>query len=128
MNHCCEKCLGFNGNHGGCCQLDDRDFIIGPVSDPDAFLLRIKNKFPGVNIEWKDVFIDFEEGSKLFPERSLYQNPNHYPSLRIDTNHVRKPCIFYNSTLKCCSVYDIRPDMCKSFSCDYLKKVKDNTR
>jgi len=54
MNHCSEKCLGFKGNHGGCCQLDDRDFIIGPVSDPAAFLQRVQNKFSGVKIEWKD--------------------------------------------------------------------------
>jgi len=119
MNHCCEKCLGFEGNHGGCCQLDDRDFILGPVSDPSAFLQRVQNK---------DVFIDYDEGSKMFPERSLYQNPSHYPSLRVDTKHSRKPCIFYNSTLKCCGVYEIRPDMCKIFSCDYLKNIKNNNQ
>jgi len=127
MNHCSEKCLGFAGNHGGCCQLDDRDFMIGPISDPKEFLQRVQTKFSGVPITWKDVFIDYEEGAKMFPERSLYQNPDHYPVLRVDMKHVRKPCIFYNSTLKCCSVYEIRPEICKSFMCSYLKSIKDNT-
>ena len=124
MNHCCEKCLGQVGNHGGCCQIDDRDYIIGPVSDPVLFLQRLKEKYPGIRIEWKDVFIDYEEGSKMFPERFNYQNPAHYPALRVDYNHVRKPCIFYNSILKCCNVYEIRPSMCKNFYCDYLKSVQ----
>ena len=123
MNHCCEKCLGWEGNHGGCCQLDDRDFMMGPVSDPNEFLQRVKNKFTGVKVEWKDVFFDYEEGSKTFPERPIFQNPAHYPALRVDLKHTRKPCIFYNSTLKCCSVYDIRPAMCREFKCDYLKSV-----
>jgi Fe-S-cluster containining protein len=126
MNHCSEKCLGFKDNHGGCCQLDDRDFIIGPVLDANDFLQRVKSKFNGVPVEWKDVFIDYEEGSKMFPERSNYQNPAHYPALRVDNNHVRKPCIFYNSTLKCCGVYEIRPNMCKEFFCPYLKNIKED--
>jgi len=124
MNHCSEKCLGFEGNHGGCCQLDDRDFIIGPIDDSEQFLNRLKLKFSGINVQKEDVFLEYEEGSKLFPERSFYQNPSHYPALRVDNKHVRKPCIFYNSTLKCCSVYEIRPNICKNFSCPYLKGVQ----
>ena len=63
----------------------------------------------------------------MFPERSLYQNPAHYPVLRVDIKHVRKPCIFYNSTLKCCGVYEIRPEICKNFKCSYLKSIEDST-
>ena len=35
---CSQNCMGFRGNSGGCCTLDDRDFIPGPVRDADTFL------------------------------------------------------------------------------------------
>ena len=120
MNHCRENCLGHAGNHGGCCQVDDRDYIIGPINDSEQFLERLRKKFPGIDIQWRDLFLTWEEGSKLFPNKPVYQDPKHYPALRLDMAHKRLPCIFYNSTLKCCSVYEIRPDTCKKFFCPYL--------
>lgn len=124
-DHCRENCLGFKNNHGGCCTIDNRDYIIGPIHDNHEFLDRVRKKFPGIKIEWRDLFLDFEEGSKLFPDRSMYQNPAAYPALRPEINHKRLPCIFYNSILKCCSVYDIRPDTCKKFYCPYLVSLNE---
>lgn len=124
-NPCRDSCLGHSNNHGGCCQLDDRDYIIGPIHDSHEFLDRIRKKFPNLKIEWKDIFLNFEEGSRLFPERSMYQKPEAYPALRPDVYHKRLPCLFYNNTLKCCSVYEIRPNTCRSFICPYLASLNE---
>ena len=122
---CSNSCLGVPNNHGGCCQLDDRDYLIGPIHDNHEFLDRLRKKFPGIKIEWRDIFLNYEEGSKLFPNRPIYQNPAHYPALRVDVLHQRFPCIFYNSALKCCGVYDIRPNTCKKFYCPYLMSLNE---
>lgn len=125
-NPCRDHCLGYTNNHGGCCQLDNRDFIIGPIRDSNEFLERVRKRYPGIKIEWRDVFIDFNEGSKLFPDRPIYQKPDAYPALRVDIFHKRFPCIFYNNILKCCNVYDIRPTTCRSFSCPYLASLNEH--
>ena len=122
---CRTNCLGHPDNHGGCCQLDDRDYFIGPITDSHEFLERVRKKFPGIRIEWNDLFLSYDEGSKLFPDRPQYQMPHHYPALRVDMQHKRLPCIFYNSTLKCCSVYEIRPTTCKNFYCPYLMSLNE---
>lgn len=123
MNHCQKKCLGWEGNHGGCCTVHDRNFIIGPINDTQEFLERLKDRFPGVEIKWEDVFIAYEEGHKLYPEKETWQDPKNYPCLRLNTASQLLPCIFYNSILKCCSVYDIRPTTCRTFFCEYLRKI-----
>lgn len=123
MNHCQHNCLGHKGNHGGCCTIDDRDWIMGPIKDADVFLKRVREKYPNTVIEWKDIFIDYEEGSKLFPDKKNWQSKNNYPCLRI-LNVARLPCIFYNLQLRLCTVYDIRPDTCINFYCEYLLNIK----
>ena len=123
MNHCQKKCLGFDGNHGGCCTVGDRDFIIGPIHDSHEFLERLKQKYPGTELNWDDVFIGYEEGSKLFPNKSHWQNPSNYPCLRVNKDTNVLPCVFYNTAIKCCTVYDIRPQTCKSFFCEYLRNM-----
>ena len=121
MNHCQQCCLGIKGNSGGCCTLDDRDWIMGPVHDSHEVLERVKNKFPGIDITWNDLFITFEEGSKMFPERSNWQDPANFPCMRVLQGVPRNPCLFYNLQLKSCMIYEIRPNTCKSFHCEYLK-------
>jgi len=123
MNHCQKKCLGWEGNHGGCCTVHDRDYIIGPINDSHDFLARLKNKYPGIELEWKDVFITYEEGSKMFPEKPTWQDPKNFPCLRLDVNIPLMPCMFYNLVMKCCTVYDIRPTTCRTFLCEYLKNL-----
>ena len=120
-NICSNKCMGFEGNHGGCCTLGDRDFIIGPHDDTKEFLQRLSEKF-GREIDYKDIFIDIEEGKKLFPNKSMWSNERSYPSLRVDTMNPFLPCIFYNMKLKACMVYEIRPNTCKNFECTYLQE------
>lgn len=118
---CSFKCWGIEGYDGSCCHIENRDFIIGPHDDSEQFLKRLSNKFDR-EIEFQEVFYTFEEGSKLFPEKNSWQNPNSYPALKVDLEKTRKPCIFYNSTLKTCSVYEIRPNTCRTYHCEFLSQ------
>jgi len=117
---CSYNCCGVDDGDGACCNLDDRNWIMG--NDPqraEEFLERLSDKV-GRRVEMNEVFYSFEEGSSKFPERPMWQNKASYPALRVVEEHPRKPCIFYNSQLKICNVYDIRPHTCRTFKCDYL--------
>lgn len=122
-NICSNKCYGIDGYAGSCCTIEDRDYIIGPHADTDEFIQRLKEK-TGLDINKEDVFIEYEEGKRMFPEKPSWQNPQSYPALRIDLYHPKKPCVFYNTRFKFCTVYDIRPKTCENYECDYLKSVK----
>jgi Fe-S-cluster containining protein len=117
---CSKKCCGINFFHGGCCSIDDRDYIIGPIKDFDIFLEKLTFKI-GRKITKEEVFIEYEEGKKLFPNKPVWQNKENYPAFRVDLTDSRKYCKFYNKSLKNCSIYDIRPQTCISFVCEYLK-------
>jgi Fe-S-cluster containining protein len=119
---CSKNCFGIKGYHGSCCRLEDRDFIIGPIHDPKEFLERLNRHF-NRQFSWSDVFIDYEEGSKMFPNKSTWQNTTAYPALKIDLDSYDKRCIFYNNHLRACSVYEIRSVTCSRFQCDHLKSV-----
>ncbi len=111
--------MGFPGNKGGCCTVADRDYIIGTHGDAEEFVKRVSEKF-GREVQFEEIFIEYSEGKKIFPNKSSWQNPNSYPCLRLDFLHPNLPCIFYNNKLGACSVYDIRPTTCATFECDYL--------
>jgi len=120
---CSTKCFGASGYDGGCCTLEGRDFIIGPHHDADEFVERLSNKL-GRKVDKHDVFVEHEEGSQLLPNKPSWQQKTGYPAFRVDLTNNRLPCIFYNTTLKYCTVYDIRPNTCKNYECDYLKNNK----
>jgi len=125
---CSFNCCGVNDNHGACCNLDNRDWIMG--NDPIEalnFLQRLSIKLDRP-VNFHEVFYEYEEGSQVFPERSMWQRPESYPALRVDTSQPRNPCIFYNTHLRGCSVYDIRPKTCQDFNCQYLIETKSQTR
>ena len=113
--------MGFDNNHGGCCTIAERDFIIGPHSDTKRFISDLSEKF-GREIEYKEIFIDHEEGSKLFPDKPTWQEPINFPAFRVNLNYEQKPCIFYNMNIRACMVYDIRPLTCQSYECQYLRE------
>ena len=121
---CSQNCMGHRGNVGGCCTLDDRNWILGPVrdDDADAFVVGL-GRLLGREVSREEIFIDFEEGRALFPERSEWQNPANYPALRVRTDLARNPCRFYDSSTGGCGVYDIRPALCRTYVCDHLKDV-----
>jgi Fe-S-cluster containining protein len=116
---CSNKCFGIEGYDGSCCSIEDRDYIIGPIRDTDEFLVRLKNHL-GRDILWEDVFVNYETGSQMFPERSNWQMEENYPAMRINFSHQKLPCIFYNTQLKFCTVHSIRPQTCQDYFCDFL--------
>lgn len=117
---CSHKCFGVDNYHGGCCTIENRDFIIGPIRDAERFAndLSIKLNRP---ISVGEVTIDYIEGRQLFPDKSVWQNPGSYPAMRINTKSLTKECIFYNNHMKACMVYEIRPETCQTFKCEYLQ-------
>ncbi len=121
---CSQNCMGWRGNVGGCCTVDDRNWIIGPVGDVDVatFLVDL-GRVLGREVSRDEAFIDFEEGRALFPERSQWQNPANYPALRVLPDVARIPCRFYESSTGGCTVHDIRPALCRNYFCDHLKDV-----
>lgn len=125
-NICSEKCFGIENNDGSCCSIEDRDFIIGPHNDTEKFITNLSIKL-GREVKHSEVFIDYEEGSKLFPTRMNWQLAGNYPALRVNLHHPKKHCIFYNPTLKYCTVYDIRPKTCEDYECWYLIENKPKT-
>lgn len=122
---CSKECYGFKNYHGSCCKLENRDFIIGPIGDAAEVLTRLATHF-NREVNYNDIFIDYEEGHRLFPNRSTWQNPSAYPALRVNLDSRDLNCIFYNSTVRACSIYTIRPQTCQKFYCDYLRKKIDN--
>ena len=120
-NICSEKCWGIEGYDGSCCTVEGRDWIIGPHYDVDEFMESLSTKF-GRLIPKEDIFINYDEGKVLFPNKSSWQTPNSYPAFRVNLNDPRLPCIFYNTKIKACSIYEIRPKTCQDYKCDYLKE------
>lgn len=118
---CSDKCYGINDYHGSCCSIENRDFIIGPHHDSQDFVERLSIKF-GRKINREDVFIDYEEGKKLFPFKKSWQNQQSFPALRIDFNNPKLSCIFYNTTIRACTVYELRPETCMNYECEYLSQ------
>jgi Fe-S-cluster containining protein len=118
---CQNKCFGRENNAAACCQLGERDFIMGPITDASAFLKRLnaraENKY-----SFDEVFIEFKEGSRLFPQKSTWQNVDHYPALRVDLGQAALPCRFLNDR-KECGIYDLRPQICRNYQCEHLKNV-----
>jgi len=120
---CSNKCFGIDGYDGSCCSIEDRDWIIGPITDTDEFIQRLSNKL-GRPIPKEDIFYELEEGKNIFPNKPTWQMPSSYPALKINLEDKKKACIFYNTTLKACTMYDIRPTTCQNFECGYLKENK----
>ena len=120
---CSNNCFGIKGYDGSCCSVEDRDWIIGPINDTDEFISKLSNKF-GRDINKEDIFYEYEEGKNVFPNKSTWQDENSYPAFKVNLQDPKKPCIFYNTTVKACTVYDIRPETCRNFECDYLKNNK----
>ena len=118
-NICSNKCYGVEGYHGSCCSIEERNYIIGPHHDTEEFIKTLSEKL-GREVIKEDVFINYEEGSRLFPNKSSWQNPDSYPAFRVDFYNPKLPCIFYNTKLKFCTIYDVRPKTCRDYECEYL--------
>ena len=77
-----EQCQGLKGNNGDCCHIRDKNWIIGKVKDDKELLERVQKEYDK-NLTWNDLFIDYDEGSKMFPDKSDWQNKDLYPAMRV---------------------------------------------
>jgi Fe-S-cluster containining protein len=88
------------------------------VRDGDVFVAKLSQHF-GRPVARSEVLIDFEEGRRMFPERSMWQNPAHYPALR-SVAEAPYACQFYAED-RGCTVHELRPQLCRDYECDWLK-------
>ncbi len=118
---CQRNCYGVKGQAGICCTLGDRDWIMGPITDAKEFLARLNARFKK-KYKYNEVFVEYPEGHKLFPERACWQNPEHFPALRVLMEPEKHyPCQFLENHQ--CTIQDIKPKICADYLCDHLKKV-----
>jgi len=115
---CATKCHGIDGCRAGCCSLEDRNYIIGPIDkeSQDRILKHVKDK------TWDDVFVNYLEGKDMFPDREIWQQESSYPALRPKDNEI-KSCTFYDDENSVCSIYAHRPTICGNYLCSYLKEL-----
>ena len=118
-----EQCQGLKGNNGDCCHIRDKNWIIGKVKDDKELLARVQKEYDK-NLTWNDLFIDYEEGSKMFPNKSDWQNEDLYPAMRVRPELEGSPCVFFDNG---CKIHDIKSDVCKEYKCQWLmnREVKD---
>jgi Fe-S-cluster containining protein len=134
---CMSNCCGYEGLAAGCCQLDPENLehVLGAVTKEDIsrILRKLKKVMPG--IERSDIVIDKEEGMLIgrtfFNGHDVFNQDTSYPMLRFQAYENRFICKFLNPKTKRCGIYEFRPDMCKNFFCQYIKKnflirTKDN--
>ena len=123
MNYCMEQCQGVKGNNGDCCHIRDKDWIIGPVKDDKELLTRVQKEHDK-DLTWSDLFIDYEEGSKMFSDKPLWQDKEQYPTMRVNPELEGSPCVFFDNG---CKIHEIKSDVCKNYKCQWLwsKEVKD---
>jgi Fe-S-cluster containining protein len=124
---CVGNCCGVEGLRAGCCQLDpdDIEHVLGPV-DEDWIKKTIKwFKNKGISLTRHDIVIDFEEGKLIgrtfFNDHEVFKSPDSYPILRIQANGQRFACKFLNVYNGMCTIYPVRPGMCSSYLCAYVK-------
>jgi len=127
-NTCSRECFGIKNYDGSCCSVESRDYIIGPISREEQrrFLHDINDTYDETKT-LDDVFIEYEEGSNLFPEKSNWQSPQNFPALRV-TDSEKKSCTFYNELNKKCDVHAIRPSVCANYCCDHLTGILDKLK
>ena len=123
MNYCMEQCQGLKGNNGECCHIRDKNWIIGKVKDDKELLARVQKEYDK-NLTWNDLFIDYEEGSKMFPDKPDWQNKDLYPAMRVRPELEGSPCVFFDNG---CKIHEIKSDVCKEYKCQWLvnREMKD---
>jgi len=125
---CLSNCCGQPGVFSACCRLDpdDLEHILGPVSEQwiKRFLAWSEKK--KLNYKRGDVVIDFEEGKligeKFFNGHPVFTRPTSYPMMRLQAMGPRMACKFLNPDNGMCGIYEQRPDMCRGYLCEYVKK------
>lgn len=133
---CLSNCCGVEGLNSACCRLDpdDLEHVLGPlegkqrgIKNPDEHwvenIVRWFNK-NGVKYKRSDIVIDFEEGkeigAKFFNDHEIFRRKESYPMLRFQVDGPRFSCKFLNNTTGKCTIYHMRPQMCRNYSCTFL--------
>jgi Fe-S-cluster containining protein len=124
---CLGNCCGIKGLKAGCCHLDSSDLehVLGPVSE--SWIKETLKWFSSKKMYLKreDLVIDFSEGKVIgetfFGGHKVFQSKDSYPILRFQVSGPRFVCKFLNPENGRCSIYRIRPEMCKNYYCEYIK-------
>jgi Fe-S-cluster containining protein len=129
MDTCLGNCCGVPGLKGGCCHLDpvDLEHVLGPV-DEEWIRDTIKwFKKKGIPCNRTDLVIDHEEGKILgetifkdAPNNQIFQQKEAYPFLRFQVLGPRYVCKFMNPQTYKCQIYEVRPNMCRTYYCQYI--------
>lgn len=124
---CVGNCCNVAGLKAACCQLDpdDLEHVLGPVDQKwinDALKWFRKQGLPYTR---HDLVIDYEEGKLIgeahFNGHEIFKKKDTYPILRIQASGIRYACKFLNVSNGMCTIYKIRPDMCRTYLCSYVK-------
>jgi len=124
---CVGNCCGVKGLSAGCCQLDpdDIEHVLGPV---DEKWIKDTVKWfnsKGIPYTRHDIVIDFEEGKltgqQFFKDHEVFKRKETYPILRIQASGTRFSCKFLNAFNGKCTIYNKRPEMCRTYLCTYVK-------
>lgn len=126
---CLGNCCGVPGLKGGCCHLDPNDLehVLGPVDEKwIADTVKWFRK-KGLKFSRQDLVIDFEEGQiigdTLFKDsvnNAVFKDKKAYPFLRFQALGPRYVCKFMNPETYMCQIYEQRPNMCRTYYCQYI--------
>lgn len=124
---CLSNCCGIPGLKSACCRMDPHDLehVLGPLDE--EWILKIVKWFrkKGIHVTRHDIVIDFEEGQiigrNLFNAHPVFEDPKSYPILRFQVDGPRYACKFLNNQTGMCNIYDVRPNMCRTYLCNYVK-------
>ena len=122
-NICSFNCWGREGYDASCCTLEDRNWIIGPHTDaPNYFWTRLSDRVGRKVSVLRNLSTIMRKVTKSSLIKKFGKVLIHYPALRVDEENKRLPCVNYNIATRSCMVYDIRPQICRDFICDYLER------
>ena len=125
---CLTNCCGVPGLKNACCQLDPEDLehVLGPVKEKwIKRAIKWYHKKGMTAITRHDLVIDIEEGKLIgeahFNGHEIFNNEGSYPMMRIQANGQRFSCKNLNVESGMCTIYEMRPDMCSGYYCQFVK-------
>lgn len=125
---CLSNCCGVPGLKSACCtmDMDDLEHVLGPITDHDIQTILKHFRKKGFNFTRSDIAIDEEEGRLLgqtfFNDHKVFKQSDSYPILRFQVFGTRFACKFLNTHNGKCNIYTVRPGMCRTYLCSYVKK------
>lgn len=124
---CLENCCGVKGLKAGCCHVSPNTLqhVLGPIDEPwIKKMLTTMRKLGYTGTTRQDIVVDEEEGriigERFFDSHPVFFQKSTYPILRMQLRGAEFACRFLSNTGKC-TIYEHRPQMCRSYYCEYLK-------